>query len=166
MKYLSMPMSLVLLTAMACGCVTAQRHENLQAERDELRQSLDTNKQMLEDAKRVHLTAAANYEQNISNLRQQLADKTREANSLRVQLGQLQKEYDAASRAASKVAQDNLALLDEKKELNDSIIELNGTIATLQDTIKDLEARIEELSAEPEPPPSSPSSSESNLPSE
>ena len=141
----------ILLAVTSYGCVPVQRHENLQAERDELSQSLKTNRQMLDAAKRDHFTATANHERGIRNLNQQLTDKTREANSLRVQLNQRQKEYEEASKTAFKVAEDNLALIDEKKQLNETIANLKGEILTLQDTIKDLQVRLRDSTTKPPP---------------
>jgi len=155
MRYLSLAILLVSLAAATCGCVSAQRYENLQAERNELKQALETNRQMLDAAKKDYLSATATHEQYVSDLQQQLTDEKKKANILQDELGQMQKKYDEASKAASKVAQDNLALLDEKKKLNDTIIELKGTIATLGDTIKDLKTRLEEQTPKFQPPPPS-----------
>ena len=168
MRYLSLTILLVLLAAVTCGCYSAQQFENLQAERNELKQDLDTNKQILEATKKDYLSATAKHEQYVNNLQQQLTDEQKKANGLQDQLGQLQKKYDEASTAASKVAQDNLALLDEKKKLNDTIIDLNGTVATLLDTIKDLKTRLEEQTPkfQPPPPSSPPPVPESAQPSE
>ena len=146
----------IFVTLIATGCVPAERYEELQAKHNELAQDLATTKHKLDAAQEDHLKATDRYEQEIHNLREQLTAEQRRANELDAQIKQLQKDYDAATAAASQSAKDNLKLLDEKKELNDSIIELKGTILTLQDRIKDLETRLAEQLSRTEPEASTP----------
>ena len=158
MKRFGIAVPLVFLAIVACGCVTAQRYEELQAKRNELQQDLDTTGLKLDAAQKDHLKASAKYEEVLSSLREQLAAEKRNVSDLQSQLGQLQADYQTAAEAASQSAKDNLSLLDEKKKLNDTIVELKGTILTLRDTIKDLEIRLQEQTSKSSPAPSVPES--------
>ena len=64
---------LVVLITAASGCVPAQRYEQLQAKHDELAQDLETTKSRLDATQKDHLKASDKYEQDVSNLRQQLS---------------------------------------------------------------------------------------------
>ena len=154
MKRLDIVVCLAVLVVASSGCVSAQRHEDLQAKRDELAQDLDTTKSRLDAAQKDHLRASGKYEQALSNLRGELAAEQRRVRELESQVEQLQKHYDAAALAAYQSAKDNLSLIDEQKKLNDTIIELRGTILTLRDTIKDLETRLQEQASKPQSGPS------------
>ena len=144
MRCLDIVVCLVVLVVASSGCVPAKRYEDLQANRGELAQDLDTTKSRLDAAQKDHLRASGKYEQDIRNLREQLAAERRRASELESQLEPLQKAHDAAAAAAYQSAKDNLSLIGEKKKLSDTIIELKGTILTLCDTIKDLETRLQE----------------------
>ena len=150
--------SLLLLAVLACGCVTAQRHEELQAKRNELQQDLDTTRLKLDAAQKDYLKASAKYEDDVSSLREQLSAEKRNVSDLDSQLEQLQADYQAATDAASQSAKDNLRLLDEKKKLTDTIVELKGTVLTLRDTIRDLETRLQEQTSKSSPAPGAPES--------
>ena len=153
LRLLFLSFLLAALVAAASGCVTAQRYEELQAQRNDLARDLEATKSRLDATQKDHLTASDKYEQDVSSLRGQLAAEKRRVDQLESQLEQLQKDYDAATTAAYQSAKDNLSLIGEKKKLNDSIIELKGTILTLRDTIKDLETRLQEQTSKPGPGP-------------
>lgn len=139
----------VVLLAMligAAGCISAQRYEELQAKHDELAQELGTTKHKYDAAQEDHLKATGKYEASIQSLQEQLTGEQRKVHELQSELGRVQKEYEAVSEAASDSAKANLKLIEEKKELNDSIIKLKGTILTLRDKIKDLQDRLAEQS--------------------
>lgn len=157
MKCFGIAVPLIFLAVVACGCgVTAQRHEELQAKRNDLQRDLDTTKLKLDAAQKDHLKASAKYEEVLSSLREQLAAEKRNVSNLSSQLEQLQADYQASADAASQSAKDNLSLIEEKKKLTDTIIELQGTILTLRDTIKDLETRLQEQTSKSSPAPGEP----------
>ena len=145
--------TLVLLAMLmaASGCISGQRYEELRDNRDELAQELETTKHKYEAVQEDHLKATAKYEDSIHSLREQLTAEQRKVNELQSELGRVQKQYEAVSEAASDSAKANLKLIEEKKELNDSVIALKGSILTLRDKIKDLEKRLAEQSSKSEP---------------
>lgn len=142
---------LCLLAATLAGCVSAQEYQNLKIERDELRQDSLIQKQMLDAAEKNHAKIVSRLEGQIAERNERLAQELAKVKELQERIGKLEKEHAENSELAMKAARQTLALIEEKKSLNDTILKLNGTIATLEDQIKDLRIRLAELSAEKAP---------------
>ena len=134
----------VLLAGTLSACVPARQHEELEAEHHELTQALRTQERLLYDAKKDHRAVVAPLRQQLSEARNDLRNKTTELDKLWKKYTDTQQKYKITSDELSKTAANSLALIEEKKHLNATIIELQGTIATLRDTVKDLQDRLDE----------------------
>ncbi|MCK4850322.1 MAG: hypothetical protein KAT11_03170 [Phycisphaerae bacterium] len=142
----------VLLAGTLSACVTARQHEELQAQHRELKQSLQTQKRLLDDAKKDHLAVVARLRQQLSEAQNDLRNKTTEFDKLWEKYTDTQQKHKIASDELSRSAANSLALIEEKKQLNAAIIELQGTISTLRDTVKDLQDQLDEAAPlEPQP---------------
>lgn len=154
MKYLPAFVRVVLLAGLLSACVPAEKYENLKAQNDELEQTLETQKRMSTDADEVHLLRISDLERQLTEARQELEDQEKDLEELRNEYTDAQQKHRATSDELSKAVTNSLALIQEKNQLNATIIKLQGTIATLKDTVKDLQIQLAELKpVEPRPGP-------------
>ncbi len=152
MKHLPALIWAVLLTGLLSACVTEKQHEDLKAQHRELRQTLQTQEHLLYNARKDHHTVVSRLEADKRHLQQQLSETRTQLTLKQKDFEVLRQKYKAASDELSKTAANSLALIEEKKHLNATIIELQGTISTLRDTVKDLQDRLDEAApAEAQP---------------
>ena len=142
MKHLAAVVLLLFLSWVLIGCVGAEQHENLKAQRDELQQSLALHKQMLNDAKKDRLRATTALERQERQLQQELSltrDKLRARDK---EFSALASQHEELSDRVFATTEQSLALIEERQQLKATIVELRGTISTLEDTIKDLRQQL------------------------
>ena len=152
MKHIPAFIWAILLAGALSACVTKQEHKDLQAQHRELNQTLQTQKRKLFEARKDHRTVVTRLEADKRHLQQQLSETRTQLTLKQEDLEDLRRKYKAASDELSKTAANSLALIEEKKQLNATIIELQGTISTLRDTLKDLQLRLDEAApAEAQP---------------
>ena len=132
MKHIPAFIWAILLAGALSACVPAKQHEELKAEHRELTQALRTQERLFDDATKEH-------RQQLTDARKDLRSKKAELNTLRKRYTDTQRKYKIASDELSTAAAISLALIEEKRQLNATIIELQATVATLRDTLKDLQ---------------------------
>ena len=134
----------VLLAGTLSACVAARQHEELEAQHRELKQSLQTQERLLDEAEKEHRAVVARLREQLSEARNDLRNKTTEFDKLWENYRDTQRKYKSVSDELSIATANSLALIEEKKQLNAAIRELQGTIATLRDTVKDLQDQLDE----------------------
>jgi len=152
MKHLTVLIPVVLLAGLfLSACVPREKYDNLKAQNDELKQTIETQKRMGDDADKLHLARTSGLEERNLDLKKRLTEARTELRGRQRALEELQKKYadvqkkhKAASGELSKAVTNRLALIKEKNKLNATIITLRGDIATLKDTVKDLKKRLDE----------------------
>ena len=147
MKHIPAFIWAILLAGALSACVPAKQHEDLKAQHRELRQTLQTKERSLYNARKDHRTVVSRLEADKRQLQQQLSETRTQLTLKQEDLEDLRRKYKIASDELSKTAANSLALIEEKKQLNATIIELQGTISTLRDTVKDLQDRLDEAAA-------------------
>ena len=151
MKHIPAFIAAILLTAALSACVPSKQHENLQTQHRDLKQTLRTQERLFRNAKKDHQTVVSRLEADKRILQKQLSQTRTQLKLKQEDLNDLSRKYKSASDELSKTARNSLALIEEKKQLNTTIIELKGTISTLRDTAKDLQDRLDEAAAQAKP---------------
>lgn len=147
MKHIPALIAAILLTAALSACVPSKQHEDLQAQHRDLTRTLRTQERVFRNAKKDHQTVVSRLEADKRILQRQLSQTRTQLTRKREDLDELSRKYKSASDELSKTAINSLALIEDKKKLNTTIIELRGTISTLRDTAKDLQNRLDEAAA-------------------
>lgn len=149
MKHLSVLIAVALLAGFLNACVPAQKYDNLKAQNDELEQAIVTQRRMGEDADTRQLETITELEDRNLKLRQKVTRALRDLENQKTDLKELQQEYtelqrkyERTSKELSTAGINSLAFIEEKRELNATIITLRGDIATLKDTVKDLKDQL------------------------
>ena len=134
----------ILLTGALSACVSTKQHEELKTLNSELRQDLRDQELLLFNTRKDHRTVVMRLEADKSHLQQQLSGTQTQLKLKQEDLKELRQKHEITSAELSKTAANSLDLIEEKKQLNASVIELQGTISTLRDTVKDLQGRVAE----------------------
>lgn len=137
----------ILLTGALSACVSTKQHESLENQHRELKQTLRNQERLLYNAKKHHRTVVKRLEDDKRYIQQQLSETQTQLKLKQEYLKELRQKYKITSDELSKTATNSLALIEEKKQLNITVIKLQGTISTLRDTAKDLQDRLDEAAA-------------------
>ena len=91
MKHLTV-FVVVLLAGLLNACVSAEKYDNLKAQNNELKQTLETQERMGEDAGKVHRATIADLKDQNQDLQKQLTAAIKELRGQREALKELRRE--------------------------------------------------------------------------